>query len=287
MKKKIEAWLVLAIIMAFAAILLAGTNLITKDVIAMQEKQTDENARKTVMHDAERFEALEEKGNLEFLYEAFKGEEKIGYVAAIHEKGFAGDIKVILGITSDGKISGINIGGSNFQETAGLGAKAKEPKFSNQFAGKLLPISLRKGGAEANDSNVDAITAATITSNAVVRAVNSVNKTVSALNKANAKQTASFAGGEAKASVEGFDGPVAVKVTFDKDAKITAIEIGDDKFNETAGLGALALEDDFKTQFIGKQAPMKLEDIDAISGATITSTAVIDAVNTALETLGK
>lgn len=47
------------------------------------------------------------------------------------------------------------------------------------------------------------------------------------------------------------------------------------------------MEDDFTSQFIGKSAPLTLGDgIDAISGATITSTAVVDAANEALSKAG-
>ena len=83
------------------------------------------------------------------------------------------------------------------------------------------------------------------------------------------------------ASVKGFAGPVAVSLELDANGAISAITIGDDSFAETAGFGAKALEDDFKVQFIGKVPPLALADIDAIAGATITSQAVVDAINAA------
>ena len=61
--------------------------------------------------------------------------------------------------------------------------------------------------------------------------------------------------------------------------------------SETAGLGAKATEDDFKSQFIGKSAnginytkngASSDNEIDALSGATITSNAVCEAVDSAL-----
>ena len=40
-------------------------------------------------------------------------------------------------------------------------------------------------------------------------------------------------------------------------------------------------DEDFQNQFIGKTLPLTLgEDVDALSGATITSTAIVDALNT-------
>ena len=81
-------------------------------------------------------------------------------------------------------------------------------------------------------------------------------------------------------TVQGFGGPVYVELTLDHDA-ITAIKIGDDRFAETPAFGGKAQEESFYGQFIGKSGTgLKLgEDIEAVSGATITSTAVTDAVN--------
>ena len=62
-------------------------------------------------------------------------------------------------------------------------------------------------------------------------------------------------------------------------AEITAIKIGDDQFAETAGFGAKAQEEAFTAQFIGKTLPLTAADIDGIAGATITTNAVIEALN--------
>ena len=82
-------------------------------------------------------------------------------------------------------------------------------------------------------------------------------------------------------SATGFAGPVTVRVQLDGSGAITAIEIGDEYFSETPGFGAKAQEDAFKLQFIGKKLPVSEAEIDAIAGATITSQAVIEAINTA------
>ena len=50
--------------------------------------------------------------------------------------------------------------------------------------------------------------------------------------------------------------------------------------DETPGLGQNCSEEDFTKQFIGKTLPVELgKDVDAVSGATITSTVVVDALN--------
>ncbi len=104
------------------------------------------------------------------------GEKVVGYVSQITVKGYKGPVEVTVGLDPDLVLTGISVGGSDFAETAGLGAKAKEPAFQSQFAGKKTPVSVIKTGGTPGDNTVDAITAATITSNAVRDAVNTVAK---------------------------------------------------------------------------------------------------------------
>ena len=89
----------------------------------------------------------------------------------------------------------------------------------------------------------------------------------------------------ANASKRGIGGPVYVEITVDDKGALQSVKIGNDRFAETPGLGAKALEPAFAEQFVGKVPPLKIEDIDAITGATITTQAVIDGINTAYEKL--
>ena len=73
-----------------------------------------------------------------------------------------------------------------------------------------------------------------------------------------------------------------MEVVFDGD-KIVSLVIGDDRFAETEGLGSKVKEEAFISQFIGKSAPLALSDIDAVTNATITSEAVVNAINKAYE----
>ncbi len=95
----------------------------------------------------------------------------IGYVINVtsHE-GYGGDITISLGIDLNGTVKGVEI--LQISETAGLGMKAKEPKFKGQFAGKTVSqFTYTKTGA-ASDFEIDAISGATITTKAVTNAVN-------------------------------------------------------------------------------------------------------------------
>lgn len=103
--------------------------------------------------------AVDESGNV------------IGHMFNVYSKdGYGGLIELSVGVTNEGEITGI--GFLTLEETAGLGMKAKEPDFKDQFTGKTADqLVLTKSGASA-DNEIDAISGATITSTAVTNAVN-------------------------------------------------------------------------------------------------------------------
>ena len=82
--------------------------------------------------------------------------------------------------------------------------------------------------------------------------------------------------GEAfKTSAKGYSSIVETMVGLNKDGTINTIKILNQ--NETPGLGARVVESEFTNQFAHKPA-LDLKDIQAITGATISSSAVIDSV---------
>lgn len=84
----------------------------------------------------------------------------------------------------------------------------------------------------------------------------------------------------------GFGGDIEMTVGYTPEGKILGVSIV--SLSETPGLGAKVSEDAFLSQYDGKQGTLTLgEDIDAISGATISSRAVTDGVNAATEILQK
>ena len=88
------------------------------------------------------------------------------------------------------------------------------------------------------------------------------------------------AGTQLIGSAEGFNEAVlSVRVTLDDDEKIESIEV--DASSQTEDIGSLVSTDKaFLDQFIGKELPLTLgDDVDAVTGATISSQAVVDALN--------
>lgn len=93
-----------------------------------------------------------------------------GYViTATDKEGYGGDIQITVGITADGTVNGISI--LSIGETAGLGMKATEPSFYEQYQGKQTEkFVVSKDGGDGEP--IDALSGATITSRAVTGAVN-------------------------------------------------------------------------------------------------------------------
>ena len=205
----------------------------------------------------------------------------------VAKQGFAGPVAVTVVFADDNAtIERVAIGDDKFAETEGFGAAALEPAFAEQFVGKKAPLTA---------GDFDVISGATYTSDAVLAAINEAQAQAAGEDQVVATPETSAveapavepaAAGEIVGGItvskEGFAGPVAVTVLFaDDNATIDKIAIGDDKFAETKGFGAAALEPSFAEQFVGKKAPLTAGDFDAISGATYTSDAVLSAVNEA------
>ena len=177
MRKVIILGLKLFLLAAVAGLALGVTNMVTSGAIAEQQVKAAEAARRAVLPSADHFTALTAP---EGLKEAFAGYDAggklVGKTATIVTKGYGGEIEITVGVDINGVVTGISVGGSSFSETAGLGARAKEAWFAEQYIGKASPIALTKDGGE-----IDAITSATITSRAVTKAVNSAVLALGAL----------------------------------------------------------------------------------------------------------
>lgn len=86
----------------------------------------------------------------------------------------------------------------------------------------------------------------------------------------------------ANASAIGYGGPVLVRLTLDEQGRISAMDVGGARFQETEGVGSRVREESYVQTYLGKTPPLTLgEDVDAVSGATISSRAVVQAVNDA------
>ena len=177
-KDMIKLGLNLLIISAVAALLLALTNSVTAGTIAQRSEQANAEARKLVLDSAETFEEVKDvntdnsKGiEVAEVYEAKDASgNTVGYTLKVVPSGYGGDIELMVGIDSaNSQVSGIIVVSNS--ETAGLGARSTEPEFSDQYKGKPLEeLSVLKNGTPG-DTEIKAISGATITSTAVTNGV--------------------------------------------------------------------------------------------------------------------
>ena len=159
----------LFVICLVATLLLGLTNQVTAPIIENLAIETEIKSRQTVFADAASFgEANILEDGTSVVAALDEGGATIGYVVVNTAKGYGGDISVMTGVDSDGKVTGVNI--LSHAETAGLGAKAAEQSFRDKFVGLVNGITVSKD--KAGENSIDAITGATITSRAVVNAVN-------------------------------------------------------------------------------------------------------------------
>lgn len=95
----------------------------------------------------------------------------IGHVVtATSNDGYGGAIKLSVGITNEGSINGIAF--LTISETAGLGMNALKPQFYEQFNSKSADKFTVVKTDPKNDTEINALSGATVTSKAVVAAVN-------------------------------------------------------------------------------------------------------------------
>jgi len=156
--------LILGTICLAATLVLAFTYEITKPKIDAEMRREEQAALKTIMPEADSFTAKVIDG-IEY-FEALRRSELIGYCIKVTGSGYAGYIRIIVGINPKGVIEGVRI--LEHQETPGLGAKISDMSFLKQFIGKSArTVKVRR--------DIDAITGATISSKAVT---DSISKTV-------------------------------------------------------------------------------------------------------------
>ena len=145
--------------------LLAVTNMLTAPQIQKLSKETEDKTKADEFSDALTVSA---DGKDYTYYEGTASGDTIGYVFKTSAKGYGGDIDLMVGIDTSGKVTGVSI--LSISETAGLGMNAKNESFINQYIGKSGTIGVSKNGA--SDTEIQALTGATITSKAVTSAVN-------------------------------------------------------------------------------------------------------------------
>ena len=184
MNKIIKNTIILTVITLVSGLLLGLAYEVTKDPIAQSEENAKREAWQAVFPDAseDAFEQIDVDQDI-----AASVIKDLGISATIDEvctvdggdtgyvitatdgEGYGGDIQVTVGITADGTVSGVSF--LSISETAGLGMKATEASFYEQYVGvQAEQFYVSKDGGQGEP--IDALSGATITTRAVTGAVN-------------------------------------------------------------------------------------------------------------------
>jgi len=166
----------------------AITNTVTKDRIAEQEQTQLLKIINQLLpengHDNNIFqscklmtnEALLGTSEPQRIFTATKNNEPVGYaIEGIAPKGYSGNIKLVVGVDTVGKVTGVRILGHN--ETPGLGDKVEYRKSNwlDDFVDQTLTKENAHTWAVTKDGgDFDSFTGATITPRAVVSSVKDI-----------------------------------------------------------------------------------------------------------------
>ncbi|MEO0083810.1 MAG: FMN-binding protein [candidate division WOR-3 bacterium] len=318
-------WMIisLCIICIIAAGLLARVYTITKEKI---DKQITENLLKQLSYVLPAAKSFKEviPDSLWIGYEdSLATGQKVGIVFKVGPYGYAGPIPILVGYGTDSLVKKIYIASAaeGLKETPGLGLKITEKKFKDQFNNKSYnEIKLTKDGGK-----ISAITAATISSNAVVNGIRSgierykkylltdtiqsvaTDSTIdtilikrfksllpNAVKFQNVIKDSVWRGYDDKSNSIGiifktaplgYGGLIPIYVGYGNDEMIKNIYISspEEGLKETANIGTKILDERFIKQFESKKlTDLKLTvnggPIQAISGATISSEAVLNGI---------
>ena len=183
--------IILFVITLVSGALLGAVYQVTKGPIAEANRAAQMEAYQQVLPDAAEFDEEALVGDVEGVNTALATAEfggvyvdsvalgkdangnAVGYVVnSTSGDGYAGEIKIAVGILSDGTVNGIAF--LSIGETPGLGMNATSEDFWGQFVGKQQEsLVVTKDGSGAVDNNkINAMGGATITSSAVTNAVN-------------------------------------------------------------------------------------------------------------------
>ena len=153
--------LTLLLITGVTAALLGFVDELTEEKIDTLTREKAEKAMQEVLP-AQSYEELAPQGDgVSAVYRA----DDLGYVVRVTTNGFGGAIDMMVGVDTDGTVTGISV--ISHSETASLGANCTREDFRSQFVGASGEVAVTKDGGQ-----IEALTGATVTSRAVSGGVN-------------------------------------------------------------------------------------------------------------------
>ena len=290
--------LVLTVIAGVTTAALVLTEGVTAPIIEEQQAAAADAARVAVLPEADSFTQCTVEEMPEGGIDAYQADNGAGYVITAEARGYGGQLRVMVGIGSDGLITGTEVLVNN--ETQGLGSRVSEHDFMDQYLGK-----------DSTLEGVQAISGTTISSNAFSNAVKTayqiygelagvevagterepISDEVKAQLFPNVTEFQRYAvDGEAYragdegtiivTSNAGFAGNVTTAIGFDANGAVSGVVFTES--SETEGYGAQYTQSSWIEAQVGKTSA---EEISAISGSTVTYEALTKNFTEAFELL--
>ena len=176
---------ILFLIVFVSVAVLAWCNSATYDKIQAINAENTQKARQNVLSDAKEFEevsSFKADGIVKNVYKGTDGGKCVGYCVSVAPSGYGGEMEIMVGVDNDLKLTGIDIVSSS--ETAGLGKNASKESFRSQFEGLGKTVTVKKSAPKKENNEIQALSGATITSNAVADGANEAIEAVEKIKEA-------------------------------------------------------------------------------------------------------
>ncbi len=158
---------VLLIICLVISAALAFTHQLTAPQIQKINKEMADAARMEVLSSADEFTPVDSELP-EGVTEYYVANNGAGVVVTTQSKSFGGTLTAMVGIDAEGSITGVKV--TAHADTPGLGTKAHAPEYlASQYIGKATTDNAAN---IKNDTVIDQVTGATVSSNAIYTCVN-------------------------------------------------------------------------------------------------------------------
>lgn len=149
----------LSIIVTVSVVLLIAVNSLTSSVVESRRVEEITGILEKIFPEMSQYELEDE------VYIIYQDNAKVGYAFKASGSGYGGNIDILVGLDNSFGIKGVSI--LSQTETPGVGTRITESSFTDQFKGlSVSDIALKSEGGK-----IDAITGATISSRAVVDAI--------------------------------------------------------------------------------------------------------------------
>ncbi len=163
LKSIIVTTIILTLICAIATGALAFTNDLTAKKIQKLADEAEQKAMARIIEADGFTESTLEFNGEKTYYTAVSDGKTVGYIFTVSSHGYGGDIKVMTGIGTDGKVIAIEVLDAA-NETPGLGQNVTRKTFWEQFKGQQGQLAVKQ--------EITPVTGATISSKAVTNSVN-------------------------------------------------------------------------------------------------------------------